>query len=285
MNARTLLCLSYILLFKLECIPAQTESQLNYVAVRNTQEHAHGTLIIVSATASSIVIAADGGLTQGGRVISTKEHKILRVNNDVACFLAGSVRFDSTNAKDRADLPDIARKWITEHRQGEVLDAYTGLTALIAKAMSGFRSKHPEPHFTVSVGCVGFNMGAPTIVASDFYLQSDTAPQIKKTDHILALGVVIPLGRANVATEILRGNSDALLSFKKVGVISKYREASKKGTLALLSERELIAVSAECLNATETRVAQKFDPKAAEVAAPNHFAIIDQKHGFRWATP
>lgn len=133
--------------------------------------------------------------------------------------------------------------------------------------------------------CAGFDMGTPVVTSSDFYLQANSVPKVTPTERILTPGLVIPMGRAEVATEILRGNSTALQQFKNGPIVKKYREAKAAVKLSSLTERDLLLLSSACLDTTESTVAQNFSSSAADVSGPNRFAVIDQKHGFRWATP
>jgi hypothetical protein len=248
-------------------------------------EHAHGTLIIVSATSAAIVIAADSSLVVRGKVVSTKEQKIFPLNRDGACFLGGSVRLAFLGTAERVDFVQMVRKWITQHPHTAVREAHQTLTALMLKELAPVRVPHPELHSTVFLGCVGFDGDRAGFLGSEFYPQTDSEPRVTKTDATLWPGLVAPMDRAKVAAEMLRGNAIALQSFKSEPIVTKYRRAMAEGTRALLTKRDLLALSSACLQATETRVGQEFDPEAVEVAGPNHFAVIDRKRGFRWVSP
>lgn len=243
---------------------------------------AHGTLIIVSATKSSIVIAADSGLVQNGKIISTKQQKIIPAGHDSACFLVGLVYGAFAGRTERENLPATVRAWVAKHPHAGVRQTHQGLTDAIATELADVRVPGLQALSTVSVGCIGFDGGTPVIVNSDIYMQTDSGPHVIKTDHVLLPGLVIPVGWASTAAEMLRGDGAALESFKSEPIVRKYREASRNGTLASLTERDLLSVSSACLKATETRAAQNFDPDASEVSAPNHFAVIDKQKGFRW---
>jgi len=250
-------------------------------------EYAHGTMIIVSATKSSIIIGADSGLvssSSNGEAISNRERKIFPIGRNVACFLTGTISVSFPGSAEKINLPNDVRRWAAQHPHAGVRDAYQGLTDLVETKHANARSREPQPHSITSVGCVGFDMGTPIVIASDFYVQADSKPKIIKTENSLLPGLVIPLG-PKVATEILRGEGNALASFKSEAIIHKYREAREKGTLASLTERDLILLSSACLNDSETRAARDFDPQAVEISGPNHFAVINQSRGFRWVSP
>ena len=253
-----------------------------WTATASRIELAHGTLIIISATKSSIIVAADSGLTENGKVISATEKKIFPVGHDSACFFLGTVRVALKGKAELTDLAAAARAWIVQHPHIGTREAYQGLLNLILDKLAIVRTQRPDPHSLVSLGCAGFDAGIPILILSDIYLQTDAGPRVNDGDRPLPPGLVLPVGRAKVAGEILRGDGDALKSFKSEAAVTKYREARKNGTWSSLTESDLLSISSACLKATENRAGKDFDPEAADVSAPNHFAVIDAQTGFRW---
>jgi hypothetical protein len=255
--------------------------------IASSCEPAHGTLIILSATNSSIVIAADSGLAQNGKIISTKEDKIMPTGRDAACVLIGMMHFGHIGETQAysVDIRSTTKTWIAQHTSSTLRELHHGLTKEFSEKLANNRVAYLDKKFGFSLFCVGFDMGFPIGLRSTFSFQTDTPPKLDSDELVFRPGLVIPLGTAKVATEILQGESDALRTFKSEAIVDKYRKARKNGTLASLTERDLISISSACLRATETRAAQEFFADAAEVAAPNRFAVIDQKHGFRWTSP
>ena len=245
---------------------------------------AHGTLIIFSATKTSIIIAADSGLAQNGKIVSPTQRKIMRVGRNAACAVMGMVhlRFSGKAQANPVDIETTVRNWIAQHASSTLQEVHRGLTEELSGQFADVRVPYLDKDFGISFFCVGFDMGVPIGLRSTFSFQMGTPPKLDSDKLIFTPGLVIPVARAKVATEILWGDSAELNTFKSEAVIAKYREARRSGGLAALSEKDLLSISSACLKATESFEASTFDHQAAEVSAPNLFAVIDKQTGFRW---
>lgn len=250
-------------------------------------ESAHGTLIIFSATKTSIIIAADSGLGQNGKIISTTERKIMPVGRKAACAMMGMAQIRFSGGKGQTNPLDVAaatRKWIAQHASLTLREVHYGLTEEFGRQFSDIRVPYVDSDFGLSLFCLGFEMDTPIGYRSTFSFQTETPPKVDSDRVIFRPGMIIPVATTRVATEILQGNSPALTEFKTKVSVTKYREARATGKLTSLTERDFLLLSAVCLNATESQAGRAFDPKAARVSAPNRFAVIDKQTGFRWTT-
>lgn len=245
---------------------------------------AHGTLIIFSATKTSIIIAADSGLAQNGKVVSTTQRKIMPVGRNAACALTGMVHLQFTGKvqNNPVEIETTVRNWIAQHASSTFQEVHRGLTEELSGRFADVRVPFLDKDFGISFFCVGFDMDVPTGLRSTFSFQMGTPPKLDSDKLIFTPGLVIPVARARVATEILTGNSAVLGEFKAESSVRKYQEARATGKLASLTENDLLSLGSVCLRATESHAGHDFDSGAAEVSAPNRFAVIDKQTGFRW---
>lgn len=203
---------------------------------------------------------------------------------NAACVLMGMVhlRFSGKAQTNPVDTETTVRNWIAQHASSTLQEVHHGLTEELSAQFADVRVPYLDKDFGISLFCVGFDMGAPIGLRSTFSFQMGTPPKLDSDKLTFTAGLVIPLARAKVATEILTGDSAVLGKFKAESSVRKYREARATGKRASLTEHDLLLLSSVCLNATESQAGRDFDAEAAEVSAPNRFAVIDAKTGFRW---
>lgn len=144
------------------------------------------------------------------------------------------------------------------------------------------------PPITVSLVCVGYDLGSPIAFSNDFHESAQNNNFEPLTSHggwILPPGFFVPLGESQVCWDILQGTGSVLEKYREVAVVQKYRKLRAIGKLDQLSTEDLIQLSRTCLGATESATGRRFDSGAFLVAAPNHYAVISQKTGFHKLIP
>ncbi len=258
----------------------------------------HGTLIIVSATNSSIVIAADSGMIDEAsqKLKKGRAVKIFPVSNSGACFLIGDVALSMPHANGAADYVDflsIVRSYTRSHQTGSIRDAFEGMDGQILQAFRQFQrrsgfSRDPT-HSIVALGCAGYMMGEPTAFNTDFHTPTDHEVTEHRIPELqLPIGYIGPPGRNEVAKEIIgNANSVHFAAARNSPPISKYWNAVRSHDLRGLTTDDMLQISLKCLEATESPEGRIFAPDDAIVIPPNYFAVISGgKEGrFTWAHP
>ena len=127
-------------------------------------------------------------------------------------------------------------------------------------------------------------MGVPVGFVSDYIAPAQAGGEFAKNIVELPItpGFFGPFGREAVSDEVLKGTSTQVTDYKDRAAVTKYRAAHAAHKVAELTTDDLLALSKACLEATESPAAKKLDSKADQVARPNHYAVIDIKHGFHW---
>lgn len=258
----------------------------------------HGTLIIVSATSSSIVIAADSGMIDEASQKLKKGHaiKIFPVSNSGACFLIGDVALSMPRANGAADYVDflsIVRSYAESHKTGSIRDAFEAMDGQILQALRQFQHRsgfsRNSTHSIVAVGCAGYMMGEPTAFNTDFHTPTDHEVTEHRIPELhLPMGYIRPLGRNEVAKEIIdNANSVHFAAARSSPPIAKYWNAVKSHDLRGLTTDDMLQISLKCLEATESPEGRSFAPEDAIVVPPNYFAVVNggKGGGFTWAHP
>lgn len=124
----------------------------------------------------------------------------------------------------------------------------------------------------------------PVGFLSDYIAPSTATGEFTKDPLELPLtpGFFGPFGQSAVCLELMNGTSKKLATFKDRAAVKKYRTAYAAKKVHELGTDDLIALSEVCLQATESLEGKAFDSHAYQVAAPNRYAVIDSKQGFRW---
>jgi len=253
-----------------------------------------GTLVIVGATADTIVIAADSATSANGKLLGTSAKKIFKVGKYGACFLEGTVTLTSIRdgkiAID-ADFPGVISHSLATHPLASIVSSYQLTLSALLEAIHLLQVKHPDMHGDpnhsfLSFGCVGYQESQAKILTTDFYspLAAGQQTVTKATEHELRPGLFAPLGASATSNEIIRGaGGKPFVSAKEQPVVMKYKSALRAaGLLESITTEDLIDLAKICLEATETQEGRDFDTKAYTVGGPNHFAVIDRHQGFRW---
>jgi hypothetical protein len=197
---------------------------------------------------------------------------------------------------DETRVRPIAEKWLKQHPDANIREAYSAIDSEVLGALKAFHHKHPEldwkhqgipregKHSFVSLLCVGYDMGVPVDFVSDYAAPVMGAGEFTKdpTEYPLRTGFFGPFGVEIVSREILKETSTQLVKYRNIPAVKKYRTANAANKTADLSTDDFIALSKACLEATESQAGRLFDKDANLVAPPNHYAIIDPKQGFRW---
>lgn len=261
-------------------------------ANRLTVDRDAGTLIIVGATSSSIVLAADSLAVHllPGIKPSTTNKKIIQIGKFAACFISGdaSIRgLQNGKVVVKVDFAKTIVDWSKNHPNGQLAEAYSSIDAEILQSMKTFQGKtgfyaDPVQSFT-SFGCAGYIMGAPMLYISDYH--APTSADI--TEHPTTLpplppGYFAPLGTPRVSDEVTKANPAPQFSKFKNSALARYRKARESRNLSSITTKDLLQMSRMCLEATESPEGRAFDAGAKDVAPPNRYAVIDGRNGFRW---
>jgi hypothetical protein len=238
-----------------------------------------GTLIIFGVSADAVVIAADSS--------PGAEKKIIRAGKFAACTMTGLVVVEGNTSKDGLDLRKLILAWIAKHPNTEVRDTKTLIATEILDALEKFNKTtglhSTEPGDAISAfGCVGYEKGTPLVLWTTFFV-SGSGIQKRDTDQIVQIGYFTALGRNGVCNALTEGYPLQMLSrFLNAAPVQKYRNALSAGARDKLTTEDFLALAEVCEEATESAEGRAFDPLAYQVAAPNHFAVIDRQNGFKW---
>jgi hypothetical protein len=242
-----------------------------------------GTLFFVGSTSTSIVVAADGLVTDDGVPIGIKD-KLMPLGNVGECFIGGDSRIGS--GKGEVDLEKTVRDWIRANPTAALPTAHEAMDATLSALMKASRRAHPEwypndptQEFSYFI-CVGYYMGLQQFYASVY---TATPQDITSTPRPRKIppGRFKPFGLGKVCTEIVTGNAGKLSQFKSDPAVTKYRRAAASDNLSSISTNDLLRLGRVCIEATESPAGRKFDPDAKRVGPPNHYVVIDQRQGLK----
>lgn len=240
-----------------------------------------GSLFFVGSTSTSIVVAADGLVTDDGVPIGTTK-KLMPLGNVGECFIGGDSRIGS--GKGEVDLEKTVRDWIRANPRATLLNAHESIDAELSALMKASRRGHPEwypndpTHEFSYFICVGYYMGLQQFYAR---LYTATPQDITSTPRPLKIppGRFKPFGSGKVCTEIVTGNGAKLSQFKSDPAVTKYRRAAASDNLSSIYTNDLLRLGRVCIEATESPAGRKFDPDAKRVGPPNHYVVIDPRQG------
>src|ERR1700685_2172479 len=105
-----------------------------------------GTLIIVGATSTSIVLAADSLEVHGmpGIKPSTTNKKIIQIGRFTACFIlgdAGIQGLENGKVVVKVDFVKTIVDWSKNYPNGQLAEAYNSIDAEILQSMKTFQGK------------------------------------------------------------------------------------------------------------------------------------------------
>lgn len=247
-------------------------------------QSSHGSFFFLGATSTSIVIAADSRVTNSGAPDS-KTDKLMPLGSAGVCFIGGYSVFGNMN------FEKMIRDWIRLNPKATLPNAHESIDKELLASMNAFRRRypwwnpgdpnHPDKPFSYFV-CAGYYMGLQQFYASLYTATVRDIGDEPDTPKIPA-GRCRTLGWKNVCDEIMTGNATTKLSqFKSDPAAVKYRKALESDNVSSISTDDLLRLSRVCLEATESPAGRKFDANAKKVGPPNHYAVIDQRDGFKW---
>jgi hypothetical protein len=255
---------------------------------RSVFHSSHGSFFFLASTGTSIVIAADSRVTNSGAPDS-KTDKLMPLGNTGVCFIGGDSSvwtLDGNGKFDKLDYEKTIRDWIKANPTATLPNAHESIEARLMALMKAFRRKHPgayaesETPFSYFV-CVGYYMGLQQFYAS-LYTATPYDVADKPDNPNMPVGHFRTFGWAKVCTEVIEGPATRKLSqFKSDPVVVKYRKAVAADNFSSVSTEDLLRLSRVCLEATESPAGSKFDANAKNVGPPNHYAVIDQREGFK----
>ena len=254
-----------------------------------------GTLLLIGVSRTSIILAADTE-TKNGQSAKGTAHKILRAGDFAACIFYGNTaiqtiltRGNEVKMGKKISFARIADDWIQQHPSETAKEAYSAIEPAIFNSMTEHQL-HPEvgnPNDSfLGFGCIGYENSYAMVYFTDFYAPASLKENWRKERHdpvLLPPGFVAPLGRTKVSEEITKFNKSPYFStFKNEVAVKKYRDAAPVTNRALLTEQDFLTIFRACLTATESKEGRQFDKDASDVGAPNDYAVISNKAGFRW---
>jgi hypothetical protein len=255
-----------------------------------------GTLIIVGVSKTDITIATDSKSEDLQHAVKTGEAKLVQVGTFAACTLSGNSRIDlnepiSNKPIESVDFGEILIQWARDHRSVSVAPgkAHASVSELMKREMKRFYSSHRDvdiPPLRVTLACFGYHSAGVKAFVADLR-ESLTNENLEPSmvggvEHELTPGFFFPFGVTSVCDDVLQGSSPLLQKYRQVGAVKKYRSLMSSGELALYTTADFIELSRTCLVATESKNGLGFDPHADLVGAPNEYAVISRKSGFRF---
>jgi hypothetical protein len=254
-----------------------------------------GTLILVGASTTDIVIAADSRTNFKNRPPTSGEMKIFRISQNTACTIGNVSRLDTSSAMGSGkknttviDFPAIVRDWARQHSkasQSEASGALSEIFRIKLKSLYSSRSTDKPPPIKVSLICLGYEFGVPSISIIDMSespANKNFDPTATTVRSPMRPGVLVPFGQSGVCDDLLLDNNSVLAEFKNSPPVQIYRRLKGQKRQAELTTDDLLSLSRTCLLATESPIALKVDPQARAVGPPNHLAVISSKTGFRF---
>ena len=248
-----------------------------------------GTLFVIGSTSTSIVVAADGRVSDKGILIGATDKLMPLGNRSGVCFIG---RYWLMSQKsDTVDLQKTIRDWIRANPTVALPDAHESMAEKLLGSIKSFRLRNPnwKPERNDPVSyfiCVGYYMGLPKYYESRY----EFAPGVDVTSTPKSFDLtnwrLVTQGWGKVCQEITNGTTPGQFSvLKNDPAVVKYRKAYAKHSFSSISTDDLLRLSRMCLEATESPEGGAFDPDAKFVGPPNRYCVIDERQGLRWVDP